>query len=172
MWEEWECKIPGLPILIVVLVLFLRHSETVHILAVANVYSHWQLREILLLPGSFPHLLFVDLWGWPLWLVEFDFPLSFWLAFLQQLWMLSILSCGGGLGLFGSWLPESCLCLEFSSPVSTPWHFLRTAIIIELQALWIEVPVRTGDQVVVIENFQKMAALLHAHSWFLGQPEP
>jgi len=50
--------------------------------------------------------------------------------------MLSILFCGGGLGLFGSWLPESRLRLEFISPVSTPGHFLRTA----------------GDQVVVTEK--------------------
>ena len=154
----WECETPGLAHLDRWFIYFLRHLEAVHILTVASVYSHQQFRGILSLPGSFLHLLFVDLQGWPLWLVESDFPLSFWLAFLQQLWRLSILSCAGGFVLSGIWLPESWLCLECICPISPPWHFLRTAIITEPQALRTEVPVRTGDQAVVIEKVQKAAA--------------
>ena len=73
----------------------------------------------------------------------FDFPFLFWLAFLQPLVMLSILSCGGhlfcflvfflervwGKFTFGSWLPESWLVLKYISPIPAPWPFLRAAVI-------------------------------------------
>lgn len=155
----WECETPGLAHLDRWFIYFLRHLGAAHILTVASVYSHQQFRGILPLPGSFLHLLFVDLRGWPLWLAESDFPLSFWLAFLQQLWMLSILSCAGGFVLFGIWLPESRLFLECTCPVSPPWHFLRTAVITEPQALWTEVPVRTGDQAVVNRKSSKGSSI-------------
>ena len=71
-------------------------------LTVASVYSQRQFRGILFPPGSRPHFSVVDWWRWPLWLVGFDFPLSFWTALLQQLGILSILSCFAGLILF--WL--------------------------------------------------------------------
>ena len=70
------------------------------ILADAIASSHQQLRMILFLPGSLPNLFFVDLRWWPLWVVKFDFPLSFWLTFLQHLRNISIMSCGGDLHLF------------------------------------------------------------------------
>ena len=81
---------------------------------------------------------------WPLGVVGFNFPPSFWLAFLQQLGMLSILYGGGGLGLYCPFffflkgcednlalvqLPESRLCLEFISLVPAAGHFLRVAVI-------------------------------------------
>ena len=70
------------------------------ILADAIVSSHQQLRMILFPPGFLPNLFFVDLWWWPLWVVKFDFPLSFWLTFLQHLGNIRIMSCGGDLHLF------------------------------------------------------------------------
>lgn len=36
----------------------------------------------------------------------------------------------------------------------------------------LEVPVGTCDQIVVIVNIRKVAALSHAHLWLSGQPEP
>ena len=71
----------------------------------AIAFSERQFRGILFPPGSLPHLLVVDWWRWPLWLVGFDFPLSFWMALLQQLGILSILSCCGGLILFWLFFP-------------------------------------------------------------------
>ena len=62
-----------------------------------NVYSHWQSRGILFPLDLLLHLLSVDLWCWPLWVLGFDFPLSFSLAIQQQLGMPSILFGGADL---------------------------------------------------------------------------
>ena len=52
-------------------------------------------------PSRFsPTFIALDWWCWQVWVLRFDFPLSFWLAFVQQLEILSILFCGGGLGMF------------------------------------------------------------------------
>ena len=86
-------------------------------------------------------------WWWPLWLVGFDFPLLFWMALLQQLGILSILSCCGSLILFGFFFPlpkrfsgefsfdnwaESRLCLEFISPLPAPGYFLGRVMLISV----------------------------------------
>ena len=76
-----------------------KHLETGMILAAADVYSHWEFRVIFFSPRLHPIFIVADLWHWPLWVVGFYFPWSFWLAFLQQLGMLSILFRGGGLSL-------------------------------------------------------------------------
>ena len=69
------------------------------LVAVINVHFHWTCTGITSPPSSLLLLLFVDFWGWPVWLVGFDFPL-FWLVFLQQLGILCIYSWGGGLLFF------------------------------------------------------------------------
>ena len=114
------------------------------ILADAIVSSHQQLMMILFPPGSLPNLCFVDLWWWPLWVVKFDFPLSFWLTFLQHLGNISIMSCGGDLHLFCvffialkgmitiylwqlvSW---KSAVLQIFLQLSVPGHFFRAAVI-------------------------------------------
>ena len=73
-----------------------------------------------------------------------DFPLSFWLAFLQPLGILSILSCSEGLILFCFlfcffslkgvrtfylWQLASWQLAGLGQPIPAPWHFLRAAII-------------------------------------------
>ena len=69
------------------------------IVAIVGVHFHWTCSGVTSPADSLLLLLFVDLWGWPVWLVGFDLPL-FWLVFLQQLGMLCIYSWGGGLLLF------------------------------------------------------------------------
>ena len=123
---------------------FFSHSKIVH-------YTGWChcifpmmmmiLMMILFPPGSLPNLFFVDLWWWPLWVVKFDFPLSFWLTFLQHLENISIMSCGGDLHLF-CFVFFYCLkgydhilplvvgflkvsCASNFSPVICPWTFLQ-----------------------------------------------
>ena len=107
----------------------------------------------------------------------FDFPLSFWLAFLLSLRMLSILSCGGHLILFFSccffFFFKGC---EDSLPLAVDslrvgwfWNiflqYLPHGISWgQLTINWITSPCElrclcTGDQVVVTENVHKVAAL-------------
>ena len=113
----------------------------------------------------------VDLWWSWLWQLAFDLPLSFWLPFLQQLGMLSTLSCCGGFWfcfffLTGVWT----ICLwqlgswklgvfgnYFSN--TAPGHFLRASVIIQAQSLWTEMPVNSGDKIVVTEIVCKKTAL-------------
>lgn len=59
----WECEIPGLAHLdrLFIYLFFEAFGGCSYILTVASVYSHQQFRGILSLPGSFLHLLFVDL---------------------------------------------------------------------------------------------------------------
>lgn len=67
--------------------------------------------------------------------------------------------------LLTSW---SLTVLEHFPPVLATGHFLRAAVINGTQATWIEVPVSSGDHVVIKENVHKAAAVFHAHLWFLG----
>ena len=119
--------------------------QRLHYTGWCHVSSHQQLRMILFPPGSLPNLFFVDLWWWPLWVVKFDFPLSFWLTFLQHLGNISIKFCGGDLHLlcvcvcvhlkgYEHNLPLAVgflkvSCVSNFSPVICPAHFLGAVVI-------------------------------------------
>ena len=64
---------------------------------------------------------------------------------------------------FDNWATETHLCLEFISPLPAPGHFLRRIMLISVinrnPALWFELPVNTGENVVVTENVHRVAAL-------------
>ena len=83
-WEvfSWymakECQLLG----ILDLIVFLGIQRLSILLAAASIYSHQQPSRIFFPPDSLPYLLPVDLCHWPLWVFQFDFQLSFWLAFL------------------------------------------------------------------------------------------
>ena len=120
---------------------FFSHSKTVH-------YTGWC--HCIFPPTAYddsfssrlsPEFIFLDLWWWPLWVVKFYFPLSFWLTFLQHLGNISIMSCGGDLHLFcfvffffflkgyDHNLPLAVdflkvSCVSNFSPVICPWTFL------------------------------------------------
>ena len=125
---------------------FFSHSKTVH-------YTGWC--HCIFPPTAYddsfssrlsPEFIFLDLWWWPLWVVKFYFPLSFWLTFLQHLGNISIMSCGGDLHLFCfvffffslkgmitiylwqliSW---KSAVFQIFLQLSVPGHFFRAAVI-------------------------------------------
>ena len=98
--QVWGCLILGLAVLRGFF--FFDMRRLCFLVAVVNVHFHWTWGGVTSLGSSFLRLLFVDLWGWPVWRVDFDFPWWFWLVFWQQLGMLCIYSCGGGLLFFFS----------------------------------------------------------------------
>ena len=96
--QLWEYLILGLTLLRDFF-FFFNIRRLCFIVAIVGVHFHWTCSGVTSPADSLLLLLFVDLWGWPVWLVGFDLPL-FWLVFLQQLGMLCIYSWGGGLLLF------------------------------------------------------------------------
>ena len=139
-------------------------------------------------PPALLLLLFVGLWGWPVWLVASDFPLLFRLVFLKQLGTLCISSCGGGLLVFplvsftlkgvkkiycGNWLLETLLHLQFISLTPTLGDFLRAAVIDRNpRPCELEVMVSLFDQVVVTGNvYRRLHFLKHVSgSWESQHP--
>ena len=132
--QNWGCLILGLAPLrgffvVVALVLFcFWHAEAVLSSGCCQVHFHWACSGVTSPAGSLLHLLFVDLWECPVWLVGFEFSL-FWLVFLQQLGMLCIYSCSGGLHFFFF----SCFlyikgCGEILQWQSASWNFYVFAI--------------------------------------------
>ena len=125
--------------------IFFRHSVIDHDTGCCQCIFPPRAKGNSLSPRLHPIFIVANLWRWPLWVVGFDFPSSFRLAFLQQLGMLSILFGGGGLGLcflfflkecednlaLGNWLPESRLCLECISPAPAVGRFLTAAVMQE-----------------------------------------
>ena len=162
-------------------------------MAIVNVHFHWTCSGVTSPADSLQLLLFVDLWGWPVWLVGFNFPLLFWLVFLQQLGMLCIYSCGGGLllfflvslwgkftvaidffffFLFCNWLLETLLCLKFISATPALGDFLWAAVINRNpRACELEVLVSLFGQVVVIGNvYRRLHFLKQSGSWESQHP--
>ena len=135
------------------------------------------------------HSLFVDLWGWPVWLVDFDFPMLFWLVFRQQLGTLHVYSCAGGLLFFffpcflyvkgceenllwqlASW-SSVVFVIYFCKP--TLGDFLRAAVINRNPRLCeLEVLVSLFGQVVVTGNvYRRLRFLKHiSGSWESQNP--
>ena len=137
----WECQILGLAWLDS----FSGIQRVSILLAAANVYSHWQPKGIPFSSASLPHVS-PAMWCWPLWVLGFTSPLSFWLEFLKLWGTLSILF-GGEIWMWlflffifslevvrtshllhlASWM--SALFAIFFSPVLATGHFLRAAVL-------------------------------------------
>ena len=103
--------------------------------------------------------------------------------------MLSTLSCCGGVFFFLTGVRTICLWQLGSWKLgvfgnyfsnTAPGHFLRASVIMQAQSLWTEVPVNSGDEIVVTEIVYKKTALFRPpfgswgdqslrESWFPGQ---
>ena len=115
-----------------------------------------QRRGIPFLPAAILHLLFVDFWWWPFWLVGIESLLSFFFLIVifdchswgnYRCWPSSVVEIWG-FGFFpsqivggkltcGKRLLESWLCLGFILATPAPGHFLRIAVMNSPRAFWI-----------------------------------
>jgi len=99
--SEWVCfperVATALGLALLRIFFFLDIWRLCFLVAVVNVCFDWTCSGVTSHASSLLPLLFVDSWGWQSDQWGLISPLLFRLAFLQQLGMLCIYSCGGGL---------------------------------------------------------------------------
>ena len=151
-------------------------------MAVVNVCFDWTCSGVTSHASSLLPLLFVDSWGWQSDQWGLISPLLFWLAFLQQLGMLCIYSCGGGLlfkkfflvsfkgceeNLLASW-NSVVFGIYFCNP--PPWEFSWGQLsLTETPGLWIR---GAGQPLWSSCSYRKClqaTVFFKAHLWFLGK---